>query len=82
MTDTKKAPQPELTASHLNTFFETLQANIAASKFGEEQRLSLLKELCAGQVFSDTTIGCLIADCCSKALGGKLPSFECSRTLL
>ena len=37
---------------------------------------------CAGQVFSDTTIGCLIADCCSKALGGKLPSLECSRTLL
>lgn len=37
---------------------------------------------CAGQVFSDTEIGCLIADCCSKALGGKLPSLECSRTLL
>ncbi len=37
---------------------------------------------CAGQVFSDTPIGCLIADCCSKALGGKLPSFECRRTLL
>ena len=37
---------------------------------------------CAGQVFSDTAIGCLIADCCSKALGGKLPSLECSRTLL
>ena len=37
---------------------------------------------CAGQVLSDTAIGCLIADCCSKALGGKLPSLECSRTLL
>jgi hypothetical protein len=37
---------------------------------------------CAGQVFSDTPIGCLIADCCSKALGGRLPSLECSRTLL
>ena len=23
-----------------------------------------------------------IADCCSKALGGKLPSLECRRTLL
>ncbi|MFM2253671.1 MAG: hypothetical protein RJB68_2008, partial [Pseudomonadota bacterium] len=33
---------------------------------------------CAGQVFSDTAIGCLIADCCSKALGDKLPSLECS----
>ena len=37
---------------------------------------------CAGQVFSDTKIGCVVADCCSKALGGKLPSLECSRTLL
>jgi hypothetical protein len=37
---------------------------------------------CAGQVFSDTAIGCLIANCCSKALGGKLPSLECRRTLL
>ena len=37
---------------------------------------------CPGQVFSDTLIGCVIADFCSKALGGKLPSVECSRTLL
>ena len=37
---------------------------------------------CTGQVFSDTFIGNLIAACCSKALGGKLPNFECSRTLL
>ncbi|MFM2347412.1 MAG: hypothetical protein RL654_2165 [Pseudomonadota bacterium] len=38
--------------------------------------------LCAGQVFSDTAIGCVSADCCSKALGGRLPSLECRRTLL
>jgi restriction system protein len=37
---------------------------------------------CAGQVFSDTAIGWLSADCCSKALGGRLPNLECSRTLL
>ena len=37
---------------------------------------------CPGQVFSHMPIGCLIADFCSKALGGKLPSLECSRWLL
>jgi type I restriction enzyme M protein len=37
---------------------------------------------CAGQAISHTLIGCLIADSCSKALGGKLPSLECSRALL
>ena len=51
---------------------------------GPEDHARLIQaiEACAGQVFSDTTIGCLIADCCSKALGGKLPNLECSRTLL
>jgi len=37
---------------------------------------------CPGQVFSHRQIGCLIADFCSKALGGKLPNLECSRWLL
>jgi hypothetical protein len=37
---------------------------------------------CPGQVFSHMPIGRLIADFCSKALGGKLPSLECSRWLL
>ena len=37
---------------------------------------------CPGQVISHAPIGCLIADSCSKALGGKLPSLECSRALL
>jgi hypothetical protein len=37
---------------------------------------------CAVQVFSGTEIGCMTADCCSKALGGRLPSVECRRTLL
>ena len=41
-----------------------------------------LDDLCPGQVFSHMPIGCLIADFCSKALGGKLPSLECSRWLL
>ena len=62
----------------------------AADVFGGESRpdeptvdLKVLHaKPCAGQVLSDTVIGCLIADCCSKALGGKLPSLECSRTLL
>jgi hypothetical protein len=37
--------------------------------------------VCAGQVFSDTSIGCLITDYRFKALGGKLPSLECRRML-
>jgi hypothetical protein len=37
---------------------------------------------CPGQVISHTPIGCLVADSCSKALGGRLPSVECSRALL
>jgi len=41
-----------------------------------------LVDVCPGQVFSHMPIGCLIADFCSKALGGKLPSLECSRWLL
>ena len=52
-----------------------------ADRSSVKQEVSM-QELCPGQVFSDTAIGCLIADCCSKALGGKLPSLECSRTLL
>ena len=44
--------------------------------------LTMATSRCPGQVISHTPIGCLIADCCSKALGGKLPSLECSRTLL
>ena len=38
--------------------------------------------ICWSNFFLDTAIGCLIVDCCSKALGGKLPSLECRRTLL
>ena len=37
---------------------------------------------CPGQVISYTQIGCFVADSCSKALGGRLPSVECSRALL
>ena len=68
------------------------QALKATQNFARRKRLlraksrfvlfPLLQAECAGQVISDTAIGCLIADCCSKALGGKLPSLECRRTLL
>jgi len=72
---------------------EQLASNIDPSIVKQAQKLAMAnaqensfeaveREFCAGQVFSDTAIGCVIADCCSKALGGKLPSLECSRTLL
>ena len=52
--------------------------------YGLASVLSLVPtlEICPGQAFSHRPIGCLIADFCSKALGGKLPSLECSRWLL
>ena len=37
---------------------------------------------CSGQVISDSLIGFLDVDSRSKALGDRLPSFECSRMLL
>ena len=37
---------------------------------------------CGGQVISDSLIGFFDVDSRSKALGDKLPSFECSLTLL
>ncbi len=48
---------------------------------GQERRYRRILS-CPGQVISHAPIGCLIADSCSKALGGKLPSLECSRALL
>ena len=39
-------------------------------------------EECGGQVISDSLIGFFDVDSRSKALGDKLPSFECSRMLL
>ena len=38
--------------------------------------------LCSGQVISDSLIGFFDVDSRSKALGDKLPSFECSLTAL
>ena len=38
--------------------------------------------ICGGQVISDSLIGFFDVDSRSKALGDKLPSFECSLTLL
>ena len=56
--------------------------NEVACKLCPLRQLPLFMENCPGQVFSHMPIGCLIADFCSKALGGKLPSLECSRWLL
>ena len=39
-------------------------------------------EVCGGQVISDSLIGFVDVDSRSKALGDKLPSFECSLMLL
>ena len=40
------------------------------------------KKYCGGQVISDSEIGFFDVDSRSKALGDKLPSFECSLMLL
>ena len=40
------------------------------------------RELCGGQVISDSSIDFLAVDSRSKALGDRLPSFECSLMLL
>ena len=40
------------------------------------------KKICSGQVISDSLISFFDVDSRSKALGDKLPSFECSLMLL
>ena len=40
------------------------------------------RNVCSGQVISDSLIGFFDVDSRSKALGDKLPSFECSLRLL
>ena len=62
------------------------QSKILASAATDEERLAALKYLvhfvCSGQVISDSLISFFDVDSRSKALGDKLPSFECSRMLL
>ncbi len=49
----------------------------SSSKYSDEQ-----KRVCTGQVISDSLIDLFDVDSRSKALGDKLPSFECSLMLL
>ena len=53
-------------------------------RLGESHKLRHLVFLrpCGGQVISDSLIGFFDVDSRSKALGDKLPSFECSLMLL
>ena len=70
-------------AGHQADFRQSSSSGSGSARHAKLSRPSeLASRVCPGQVISDTSIGRLIADFCSKALGGKLPSVECSRTLL
>ena len=75
-----------VTPAELEGIFQQFKKSVLERALGAEMSHHLGyasgQAKCPGQVISHTPIGCLIADCCSKALGGKLPSVECSRTLL
>ena len=49
---------------------------------GAREGWPILGPFCGGQVISDSLIGFFDVDSRSKALGDKLPSFECSLRLL
>jgi Bacterial regulatory helix-turn-helix protein, lysR family len=76
---TRAAVELALTQSAASRQIHALVKYLGAALF---ERTHHGMELCPGQVFSHMPIGRLIADFCSKALGGKLPSLECSRWLL
>ena len=59
--------------------------NVNGDKLGSIDDLMIDKltgQVCSGQVISDSLMGFFDVDSRSKALGDRLPSFECSLTAL